>query len=1284
MPATPALDGPILSLFEGTAQPTLLVDPRHAKVLMANPTAAALIGMAREDAVGLTIDQLFTGPDRTSISDLIGMGISLPLQQGYLCRGPGGESWPCDLLISRVEGKGRSWAWIQVLPGPGPAEGRFEAGRLSLDPLPAGALILDHDGRILQANAAFLAETGWGRDELVGASPPHRYWPDGPDERMRGLFGIILAGRASGAYSVTLRRADDALLETLWRVRHLDGTGGLPAGWLVLVMNITEQKRSENSVRASEQRFRLMCANSPVGIVLAEANGEWKWVNNYARDAFGAFAEQLLGQGWMARLYPEDRGRVHAEWRAASNAGRAYQATFRLRAGDGLPRWVRYESRPILNDDGRPQGHTALVEDVTERRRLAEHQRRLTEIIEATSDIVSFASVEGRVLYVNQAGRNLAAPGTENHDLTIAEAHPDWAAQLIREVGVPTAIRDGSWTGETALRLPDGEMPTSQVIIAHRNPMGQAEYLSTIIRDISDQKRDQREIEAQARFISSVARAVPDVIYVIEPGGAAGRTLYSSRAVASLLGYTDDAARQFGGGPPAALIHPDDAGRLPEARATWAANPGDEVFEWEARYRRPEGTYAWLSIREAAFRRSTMGEALEVVGLARDVSERKRLEEASLAAQADRDRALDRLETLINQMPIGCVTTDADLRVVSWNRAMEQTFGFAAEEIVGTIAPTRVVPPDRVDEVRRMLELCRQGRDTEAYVARNVHKNGREVICEWHYVSMSDEFGRFGGLIVMAHDVTARSRAEDELRRREQLFRALVEKASDGFALLDQEFRFRHVGPNMAPLLGYPFDELSARNLRSIVHSDDLPKLFDADGTPTLSTRQPVRLLRHDGSVRDFEVEITDHLDDPAIRAYVFNCSDTTERIRLHEQLMQSQKLDTIGKLAGGIAHEFNNLLTIIGASAQELTDLIRSSDSIRRRLEAISSATARATDLTSRLLGFARKGVLKLQTLSPHQALVDAVRMLQPAIDRRVHIHVEDPPPGLPRIVADPNQISSVVVNLCVNARDAMPEGGNITLNVRKAEPSPIERESLGLDSDLPYVRIEVADDGSGIEPGVMSRVFEPFFTTKPQGKGTGLGLSMVYGIVKSHRGGIRVESEVGRGTKFTLFFPSLGTSPDLELPPEPIAVAASPIPEQPGRTVLVVDDEPSIRQLGKRILEGRGYRVLLAGDGADALETLDEVGTGVDLVVLDLTMPEMSGHDLFREIRKRWPLMAVLFSSGYSPEQLEGDAADEPFITKPYLPNDLANAVSSALVRRFGDSLAERAKESDARITS
>lgn len=385
---------------------------------------------------------------------------------------------------------------------------------------------------------------------------------------------------------------------------------------------------------------------------------------------------------------------------------------------------------------------------------------------------------------------------------------------------------------------------------------------------------------------------------------------------------------------------------------------------------------------------------------------------------------------------------------------------------------------------------------------------------------------------------------------------------------------------------------------------------------------------------------------------------DVTERKQLEEQLRQSQKIEAVGRLAGGVAHDFNNLLTAILGYSDLALETLPDSSPLRHHLLEIKKAGERAASLTRQLLAFSRQQVLAPQVLDLNAVVADMEKMLHRLIGEDIDFSSVFEP-RLGRVKADPGQIEQVILNLAVNSRDAMPEGGRITLETANlAVDEAHAREHLGLNPG-PYVTLTVRDTGCGMDAEIRSHIFEPFFTTKEKGKGTGLGLSMVYGVVKQSGGYIWVESEPGQGACFTLYFPRV----EAELPAKKnVSVVGRAIAPE---TILLVEDEDSVRELVRRVLEAKGYKVLEARRGEQALEAAEKHPDPIRLLLTDVVMPHMNGQELARRLAPSHPEAKVIFMSGYIGSTAQGKEleSDGAFLHKPFTSDALARKVREVL---------------------
>jgi len=530
----------------------------------------------------------------------------------------------------------------------------------------------------------------------------------------------------------------------------------------------------------------------------------------------------------------------------------------------------------------------------------------------------------------------------------------------------------------------------------------------------------------------------------------------------------------------------------------------------------------------------------------------------------------------------------------------------------------------------------------------------------------------------MGIDVTEQFRLASALAESEARYRTLVESMPDA-VIVSVNSRIVFVNRAGLAMVGaeHP-SQVAGRSLFDFVHADSMAEVQArvraletgaVHDTPARPVRR--RLRRLDGAPVDVEVSARalEYGGERAVQA-VFR--DVSERQRTEEalhdaelRLQQSQKLEAIGRLAGGIAHDFNNLLTVITVYTQMVVDAMPAADPRAADLREVQGAARRAADLTRQLLAFSRKQVMQPTVLDLNAVVQDVEKMLRRVIGEDVRLETM-PAAHEATIRADRNQLEQVLMNLAVNARDAMPAGGRLGISTRRVEAD----EALGAedagDAPLPgpWVCLEVRDTGIGMDDAVRARVFEPFFTTKPKGRGTGLGLSTVYGIVKQSGGYITVDSAPGEGTVFALYFPVVDQPLEQRraAPERPLPVGSE--------TILLVEDEHAVREAAQRILTECGYLVLVAGHAEDALALAREHRGRIDLLLTDLVMPDIGGRELAARITADDPDITVMYMSGYTDQQILDAPGDETrdatLILKPFAVEMLAGRVRAALDRR------------------
>src|SRR5437016_5837773 len=536
------------------------------------------------------------------------------------------------------------------------------------------------------------------------------------------------------------------------------------------------------------------------------------------------------------------------------------------------------------------------------------------------------------------------------------------------------------------------------------------------------------------------------------------------------------------------------------------------------------------------------------------------------------------------------------------SQAATRLLGYGVPELTGTNALGFLHP----DDLALTERLCRQLLDQPGTPIRTElrarHKDGSYHLVEAVAVNRLDD-PAVGAVVANWRDITERLRAEQALRNSEQSYRSLVDGVRDVIFALSPGGEVTSLNPAFEEMTGFPPAEWVGRPFEAFVHPDDVPLALDLFGRVLQGEARPTiqfRILTKAGTYRVAEFSATAQRRDGRLRGILGIGRDVTERLGLEQQLRQAQKMEAVGRLAGGVAHDFNNILTAITGHAELLLEDLGHHDPRRVDVDEIRRSAERAAGLTRQLLAFSRQQVLQPKVVDLNALVLDMDKLLRRLIGEDVELAtVLDA--ALGRVTADPGQLEQVIVNLAVNARDAMPQGGKLTLETRNIDLDSSYTLEHSLVKPGPYVQLTVSDSGIGMDEETQAHAFEPFFTTKPKGQGTGLGLATVYGIITRARGHVQVSSEPGSGTTFTILLPATGRGAVARQEPERAGCGGA------GETVLVVEDEPAMRDVTRRILSRNGYHVITASGGHEAIDIAANRADAIDVVLTDVVMPGM-----------------------------------------------------------------------------
>jgi len=760
-------------------------------------------------------------------------------------------------------------------------------------------------------------------------------------------------------------------------------------------------------------------------------------------------------------------------------------------------------------------------------------------------------------------------------------------------------------------------------------------------RDITDRKR---AADALEMFRTLVDR-VNDSIEVIDP--ETGRFLDINEKACADLGYSREEMLSLS----VMDVDPsqDVAGFKTLREKLWDTG----ALMHESTYRRKDGStfpvevnmkWVWLD-RDY------------VVAVVRDITERKKTEAALRESEYQ-------FADLVNN--IDGIVWEAN------PETHEATFiSFQALRILGypaadwmnskTFWLDHLHPEDR-ETAQNQYRLCKQSGQPKDFEYRMIAADGR-ILWIHDFVSVVIEDSKPVTMRGVMVDVTERRNAEAEVRKRDERFRLMIENASDIVTVMNNRGVVSFQGPATTRIMGYRPEEMAGQNAFDLVHPDDLARMKAAFARAVANTGLPVtieyRYKHGDGSWRHMQTVARSVADESPDGFIVANSRDITETLRLEEQFRQSQKMEAIGQLAGGVAHDLNNILTVVHMQL----DLLKYGDPLTptqsESVLDIEKASRRAADLTRQLLMFSRRQAAMKHDLDLNAVVTNITKMLQRILGEDVAMHISYAPQPLP-VHADSGMLDQILLNLAVNSRDAMPAGGKLVIETSVAELDEFAASQKPNARVGRFACLTVSDSGRGIPPEILPRIFEPFFTTKDIGKGTGLGLATVFGIVQQHNGWINAYSEIGQGTTFRMYLP---------LQKQAEEIVAEKIPDAKGgnETILLVEDEQSLRVLVRNVLTRLGYRVLEATTGLTAVEVWKENRKDIRLLLTDLVMPDgMTGKQLGEVLTAENPDLKVIYTSGYSRDIAgQGFTLQDGvnFLSKPFQAAKLAQTVRNSL---------------------
>jgi PAS domain S-box-containing protein len=1081
-----------------------------------------------------------------------------------------------------------------------------------------------------------------------------------------------------------------------------------------VLLNEIERRRKVEQALHLQATALESAANA---IVITDHEGAIVWVNPAFSKLTGYSAEEVLGR--TPKILKSDQHNAdfyESMWREI-RSGSVWQGEIVNRRKDGSLYLEEMTITPVRAEGAAVSHFIAIKVDATERRRSELELRRLNRTLSTLSECnaaLVHAKDENQLLnqiceiVVRAGGYRLAWVGYAEHD-------EGKTVRLIAKSGVDDGYTENAqitWAdtergwgpGGTAIRT--GEVCILRDI--HQNPQFspwledavQRGYASIIslpllagsqafgvlnIYALEPNAFDDPEVELLKELAADLAYGVTALRHDRERGRTETalseseeryRMLFARNPhpmwtcdveTCAFLEVNDAAVAHYGYSREEFLKMSAEDIRPPEdvpgLRANLSSAECGYAFCENSRHRKKDGTVIYTDI--AVYRFMLHGKLVSLV-LANDVTERKRAGEAVRRSEAE-------LRSFVENSPFGIFRASIEEdRFLSVNPALVKMLGYgSAEELLPSRLTTNIIDPKEREAILALL--LRDGGDSglSGIDSQYRRKDGKIGIARFSGRLVQESPA--GSMVFegIAEDITEQKQAEQALRESEERFRQAVEGAPVGM-YIQTEGILRYFNPAALAMFGAEsVSQIAGRGFLEIIHPDTRPAIIER-ARQVLEERKSApfieeRLLRLDGTVFDGEATSVPFVYEGSNGALVF-VRDITGRKReeekrnvLEQQLRQAQKMESVGRLAGGIAHDFNNLLMVIQSYTEMLQDSLPIDDGLRVNTGQVLKATHRASRLTGQMLAFSRKQITSPAVLNLNAVVDETGKMLKRLIGEDIEFRI-DPAESLWMTLSDPDQIVQILMNLCINARDAMPQGGTLTI---ATENITVEEGSIGGHPYVEpgeYVKLSVTDTGAGISAEHREQIFEPFFTTKEVGKGTGLGLAMVYGIVKQNDGYVWVESEPGQGASFMIYLPRVKGVITSETPAKAEALPRG------HETLLVVEDEEAVREAMCGYLRSLGYTVLAASSGHEALSAASEHEGHIDLLITDVVMPKMSGRELSQMLTILRPGLKTIHISGYTDDAVLRHGIHElgaHFLQKPFRLGRLGCEVRDTLGR-------------------
>ncbi len=1129
-----------------------------------------------------------------------------------------------------------------------------ERYRNILDNMQEAYYEVDLEGNFTYFNACAVKRLGYSDEEMQGMNFRRFVDEDNARSMFKTYHRVFLTGEPVGGFDWEAVSKDGERIWVAASVSLMHDDQGAPAGFRGIVRDITERKKAEEALHKSEERYRNILDNMQEAYYEVDLEGTFTYFNLPAITRLGYTGEEMTNMNYRRFTDEENIRKLFEAYHGVYLTGKpvtGLEWEVINKYGEKIP--VEASISLKCDESGQPVGFRGIVRDVTERRKAQDALRRSEEkyrtILQSIQEGYLELDLSGKITFFNDSiCRMLGYPPDEMQGMSYRVFTSADTAKRMYQVfhgiyltGEPDVMLDYEIIRNDGVRR-SHELSASLVRDASGSPAG----FRGVVRDVTERKRAQEALQRSEERWQFALEGAGDGVWDLNLKTG---TVFRSLRWKEMLGYAEheisDSSDEW-----AIHVHPDD--REPSDRELDRHLRGESpVYVSEHRIRCKDGSYKWILDRGKLIQWDHDGTPLRIIGTQTDITERKRAEEALRQSEG-------RYRTIFEHTATANIIVDENHVIRLANSKFEKLVGYTRKELEGKMVWTSFVAEEDLKRMKKYHGQRRrkEGAAPDSYEFRCSVRTGetRDLFMSVTMIPGTNES------VASIIDITDRKKAEEALRQSEERFRDMARLMPETVFETDEYGIITFANETAFEKFQYAPEELDkGLDITIMLAPDDRARAIENIGRVLAGERIGLNeylARRKDGTTFPalvHAVAIMKNGRPSGARGFLIDISD--KKI-LEEQFMRAQKMEAIGTMAGGIAHDFNNLLMGILGNVSLMLLSADKSHPFFDRLKNVEEYVRQGSELTKQFLGFARGGKYEVRPTQLGEFIQKSAEMFgRTKKEIRIHQNIQE---GLWIVEVDRNQMEQVMLNLFVNAWQAMPGGGDLYLSTQNVNLDESEVAPFGVGPGR-YVRVSVTDTGIGMDEAVKSRIFEPFFTTKGKGRGTGLGLASVYGIMKNHKGFVTVESEKGEGSTFTLYFPASEKTVQEE------RQTCGEIRKGQG-TILLIDDEEVILDVGAEMLKRLGYDVITAAGGRAGIETYRGNRDSIDLVVLDMIMPDLGGRETFDGLKEIRPDVNVLLSSGYS---LNGQAKEimdkgcRGFIQKPFSLGDLADKIMEIL---------------------